>query len=205
MKRKIRKNCGWKQQEIVKKHFDFLNYERHDALEIKLIDSNNFTRDSLKDFRRYQEVKNVYRLQNGNLTLVYNPFTEDWDAARLIEKAEEILSGRYVTYCAYEGNQVVGEIMLIPKPNKGRLIIDSFHVSRDYRHRGIGRALFEAARQEALKMGAHALYASCCSSEETINFYTAMGFRLSSDPIPSLAEAESYDLQMECMIIQEMK
>ena len=174
-------------------------------MEIKLIDSNNFTRDSLKDFRRYQEVKNVYRLQNGNLTLVYNPFTEDWDAARLIEKAEEILSGRYVTYCAYEGNQVVGEIMLIPKPNKGRLIIDSFHVSRDYRRRGIGRALFEVARQEALKMGAHALYASCCSSEETINFYSAMGFRLSSDPIPSLAEAEPYDLQMECMIIQEMQ
>ena len=174
-------------------------------MEIKLIDSNNFTRDSLKDFRRYQEVKNVYRLQNGKLTLVYNPFTEDWDAARLIEKAEEILSGRYVTYCAYEGNHVIGEIMLIPRLNKGRLIIDSFHVSRDYRHRGIGRALFEAARQEALKMGAHALYASCCSSEETINFYTAMGFRLSSDPIPSLAEAEPYDLQMECLIVREMR
>ena len=172
-------------------------------MEIKLVDSNNFTRDSLKGFQRYQEVKNVYRLQNGNLTLVYNPFTEDWDAARLIEKAEEILSRRYVTYCAYEGNQVVGEIMLIPKPNKGRLIIDSFHVSRDDRRRGIGRALFEVARQEALKMGVHALYASCCSSEETINFYSAMGFRLSSDPIPSLAEAEPYDLQMECMLTRE--
>lgn len=182
-----------------------LNYVRCNTLEIKLIDSHNFTRDSLKGFRRYQEVKNIYRLQNGNLTLVYNPFTEDWNAARLIEKAEEILSGQYVTYCAYEGNHVVGEIMLIPKPNKGRLIIDSFHVSKDYRRRGIGRALFEAARQEALKRGAHALYASCCSSEETINFYSAMGFRLSSDPIPSLAEAEPYDLQMECMIIQEMQ
>ena len=29
-----------------------------------------------------------------------------------------------------------------------------------------------------------------------------MGFCLSSDPIPALAEAEPYDLQMECMIIQ---
>ena len=67
-------------------------------MEIQLIDSHNFTRDSLKGFRRYQEVKNVYRLQNGNLTLVFNPFTEDWDAARLTEKAEEILSGQYVTY-----------------------------------------------------------------------------------------------------------
>ena len=174
-------------------------------MEIKLIDHRHFTRDSLKGFQRYQEVKNVYRLQDGHLTLVYNPFTEDWDAARLIEKAEEIRSGQYVTYCAYEENDVVGEIMLIPKLNNGRLIIDSFHVSRDFRRRGIGRALFEAAGQEALERGAHALYASCCSAEETINFYSAMGFRLSSDPIPSLVEAEPYDLQMECMIDKEMQ
>ncbi len=169
-------------------------------IEIKLIDSNHFTRDSLKGFQRHQEVKRVYRLRNGHLTLVDNPFTEDWDAARLIEKAEEILSGRYVTYCAYEGERVVGEIMLIPKLNKGRLIIDSFHVSGDCRRRGIGRALLEAARKEALKRGAHALYASCCSAEETIDFYSAMGFGLSSDPVPSLAEAEPYDLQMECIV-----
>ncbi len=172
-------------------------------MEIKLADRNNFTRDSLKGFRRYQEVQNVYRLQDGDLALVYDPFTEDWDAARLIEKAEEILSGRYVTYCAYEGDRVVGVIMLIPEPDKGRLVIDSFHVSVDHRRRGIGRALLEAARQEALRRGAHAMYASCCSSEETVNFYFAMGFRLSSDPIPFLAEAEPCDLQMECTILSQ--
>ena len=171
-------------------------------MEIKLIDKSNFTRDSLKGFRRYQEVKNVYRLKDGNMTLVCNPFTEDWDAARLLQKAEEILKGKYVTYCAFEKNCVVGEIMLIPRLNKGRLIIESFHVSRDYRRRGIGRSLLEAARQEALKRGAYSLYASCCSAEETINFYSAMGFRLSSDPIPSLVKDEPYDLQMECMIIE---
>lgn len=171
------------------------------SLEIKLVDKNNFSRNSLNDFRRYQEVKNVYRLKDGQLRLVYNPFTEDWDDERRIEKAEEILSGQYVTYCAFEGNRVVGEIMLLPELNKDRLIIDSFHVSSDYRRRGIGRALLDAARQEALKRGAHALYASCCSAEETIRFYTAMGFRLSDDPIASCIEDEPYDLQMECKII----
>ena len=70
------------------------------------------------------------------------------------------------------------------------------HVSSDYRRRGIGRALLDAARQEALKRGAHALYASCCSAEETIRFYTAMGFRLSADPVDSCIEDEPYDLQM---------
>ena len=128
------------------------------SLEIKLADKNNFGRNSLNDFRRYQEVKNVYRLKDGQLRLVYNPFTEDWDDERRIEKAEEILSGQYVTYCAFEGNRVVGEIMLLPRLNKDRLIIDSFHVSSDYRRRGIGRALLDAARQEALKRGGRMLY-----------------------------------------------
>ena len=169
-------------------------------MEIKLADKHNFTYDSLKGFQRYQEVKNVYRLKEGKMILVYNPYTEDWNLARRLQKADDILSGRYVTYCAFEGNCVVGELMLTPQLNKGRLIIDSFHVSTDYRRRGIGRSLLAAARQEALKRGAHALYASCCSSEETINFYSAMGFRLSSDPIPSCVEDEPYDLQMECMI-----
>ncbi len=174
-------------------------------LEIKLADNCNMTVDSLKDFVRYQEVKNVYRLRDGQLTLVYHPFTEDWDAARRREKAKEMLSGQFVTYCAFAENRVVGEIMLIPKLNKGRLIIGSFHVSGDCRRRGIGRSLLEAARQEALKRGAHALYASCCSAEETINFYSAMGFRLSSDPIPSCVENAPYDLQMECSLKEDKK
>lgn len=95
---------------------------------------------------------------------------------------------------------MVGEIMLAPQPNNGRLIIESFHVSGDCRRRGIGRALFEAAKQEARQHGAHALYASCCSAEETIRFYAAMGFRLSPNPISSYAEDDPYDLQMECPI-----
>ena len=71
-------------------------------MDIKLVDNYNFTRDSLKGFQRYQEVKNVYRLQDGKMILVCNPFIEDWDAARLLQKAEEILKGNYVTYCAFE-------------------------------------------------------------------------------------------------------
>lgn len=169
-------------------------------MEIKRIDNGNFDLNSLKDFRRYQEVKNVYRLRDGQLALVHQPFTEDWDTARRAEKAEEILSGRFICYGAFEGSHVIGEIMLLPTLDNGRLLIDSFHVSADHRRQGIGRALLAAARQEALQRGARALYASCCSSEETIRFYTAMGFRLSPDPIPSCVESEPFDLQMECPV-----
>ena len=169
-------------------------------IEIKQADRNNFCETSMDSFDRFQEVQNVWRIENGRFVLHFQPFTETWSLEQRRKKAEEILSGRYVTFCAFDGDTVVGEIMLLPKLNENRLIIDSFHVSCDYRRHGIGRRLVETARDYAKSLGAEALYASCCSSEETVNFYKAMGFRLSEHPIPSCAEAEPFDIQMECRL-----
>ena len=166
-------------------------------IEIKQADRSNFRETSLDSFDRFQAVQNVWRTEDGSLVLKYQPFTETWTPERRREKAGEILSGRYITFCAFEADAVVGEIMLIPELNENRLIIDSFHVSRAYRRRGIGRRLVEAAADYARGRGASALYASCCSAEETVAFYRAMGFRLSEDPIPSRVEEEPFDIQME--------
>lgn len=113
-----------------------------DKIEIKIADRSNFNGFSLDSFDRYQEVRNIYRPENGRLVLKYNPFTETWSPERRREKAAEILSGSFITYCAFSGDGVVGEIMLKPELNEKRLIIDSFHVSRDFRRHGIGRRLF---------------------------------------------------------------
>ena len=169
-------------------------------IEIKQADRNNFCETSLDSFNRFQEVQNIYSLENGKLVLKFHPFTEIWSPERRREKAAEILSGRYITFCAFEGDTVVGEIMLIPELNENRLIIDSFHVSLDYRRRGIGQRLVETAADYAREHGASALYASCCSAEETIDFYRAVGFRLSEHPIKSCVEDEPFDIQMECRL-----
>ena len=166
-------------------------------IEIKQVDRNNFRETSMDSFDRFQEVQNVWRIENGRLVLNFQPFTETWSPKQRRKKAGEILSGRYITFCAYDGDAVVGEIMLIPELNEDRLIIDSFHVSRAYRRRGIGRRLIETAADYARGRGASALYASCSSAEETIAFYKAMGFRLSERPIPSRVEEEPFDIQME--------
>lgn len=166
-------------------------------MEIKLADKSNFTLSSLDAFQRFQTVTRVYRLTGEGLTPVYNPFTEDWSPERRREKAKEILSGRFITHLAFEDGRVVGEIMLVPEPDNGRLIIDSFHVSGECRRRGIGRALLSAAENTAREKGAKALYASACSAEETINFYLAMGFAPADNPIPAYAEDEPCDIQME--------
>lgn len=169
-------------------------------MDIAIIDSHNFNRHSLDSFSRYQTVKNVYRLTDGKLSLVYHPFTEDWSPERKDEKAREILGGGHIVYGAFDGGQVVGCIMLLPQPDRGRMIIDSFHVSAGRRRQGIGRALLAAAKAEAVGHGAKALYVSACSAQETIDFYVAMGFEVSTHPIRSYMDAEPYDIQMECVL-----
>jgi len=169
-------------------------------IEIKQADRNNFCESSMDSFDRFQEVQNVWRLENGRLVLKFQPFTETWSPERRRKKAGEILSGKFITFCAFEKDAVVGEIMLNPELNENRLIIDSFHVSRAYRRHGIGRRLVEAAADYARSRGALALYASCSSAEETIAFYKAMGFRPSEHPIPACVEDEPFDIQMECRL-----
>ena len=80
------------------------------------------------------------------------------------------------------------------------MIVHSFHVSADQRRRGLGRKLFDAAKEEARKHEAAALYISACSSEETINFYLAMGCHLSQSPIPEIVADEPWDIQLECSL-----
>lgn len=166
--------------------------------EIKKTDKTNFGLYSLDDFIRFQNVTFVYRLNSGGFIKQYAPFTEDWTPVRRREKAAEICGGRFITYCAFDNDRVIGEIMLIPELNAGRMIVDSFHVSGDYRRRGIGRLLFNAAKCEATKRHAVSLYISACSSVETIDFYMAMGCRLSGSPIEFYVKDEPCDIQLEC-------
>lgn len=169
-------------------------------MNIELIDRHNFGHGSLDSFSRFQTVKNVYRIIDGELRLVYHPFTETWTPERKKEKTQEILEGKHISYGAFEDRRIVGIIMLFPELDNGRMIIDSFHVSADRRRRGIGRALLAAAKEKAVICGADALYVSACSAQETIDFYSAMGFKVSRYPIRSRVEDEPYDIQMECAL-----
>lgn len=164
---------------------------------IEKADRGNIRIDSMDRFDRYQEVRNVYRLREGELCLVPGPFTEDWDLPRRRAEAEALLSAENVSFCALEEGRVLGAIILIGELNDGRMIADSVHVSREQRRRGIGRMLIRAAKEEAKRRGARALYFSACSAEETIRFYLAMGCRLSPDPIRAYAEKEPWDIQLE--------
>lgn len=174
-----------------------MNEKAPTMITIQKVDKTSFHPDFLDDFSRAQTVTNVYRLRNGQLFLVQHSFTEDWSPARKREKTAEILSGNFITFCAFEYGRVLGCIMLKPELNEGRMVVHSFHVSADQRRRGLGSKLFEAAKAEARDHHAAALYISACSAEETIRFYLAMGCHLSPNPIAAMVEDEPWDIQLE--------
>ncbi len=178
----------------------FEKSERMSAPTIARVTHDNFSYDSMDGFVRTQRVTDVYCKIDGEYRVISHPFTDDWTAERKREMALEMLSDEYITYAAFDADRVVGFVMLAKELNKNRMIVDSFHVSAECRHRGIGRMLFETAKAQGRKYGADKLYFSACSSVETIGFYRAMGCVLSDDIIAEMAEDEPYDLQLECSI-----
>lgn len=169
-------------------------------IRIERAGEENFREDSLDGFDRFLATENEYRLVDGELKLVKAPSAESWTPERRREKAREILAGTHITYCAFDGGRVVGEIMLLPALENGRLVIDSFQVSREYRRRGVGRALLAKAAETARDKKARALYASARAAEATIGFYLAMGFCPSEDPIASYVRENPGDIPMECAL-----
>ena len=169
-------------------------------IRIELLSTENFKLDSWDNYSRKQDVKKVYRKQNGEFILVDCAYTEDWDMEKRHSVAKTISGNDYITYLALENEEVVGFIGLKRDLINSYMILDMMQVSAECRGQGMGRKLFDAGKEEARKAGAEALYISACSSEETIAFYKAMGAELTDCPIKEIAEEEPYDLQMICYV-----
>lgn len=155
---------------------------------------------NLDDFDRTQEVKRVYVNENGRLRLKDQVWTMDWSLEHKREVAANLLSHENISYVAYEADRVVGFVSVLKKLVGCRMVLDIIQVDHAFRGMGIGRKLFELAVAEAKKAGAKELYISACCSEETVNFYKAMGAVVTNDSIPEIAEAEPYDVQMVCSL-----
>lgn len=166
----------------------------------ELLTTENFKLNSLDNYQRKQDVKKVYRKQNGEYTLVDCVYTEDWDMPKRRAVAKDISGDDCITYLALENQEVIGFIGLKKDLVGHYMILDLMQVSSAYRGQGIGRKLFDLGKKEARMAGAEALYISACSSEETIEFYKAMGAEITDCPIKEIAENEPYDLQMVCSV-----
>ena len=151
---------------------------------------------NLDDFDRSQEVNRVYINENGKLLLKDQIWTMDWSLEHKRKVAANLKSDDCIAYAVWENEKIIGFVSVVKKLAGCRMVLDMIQVDRAFRGQGIGRQLFDLAVAEARNAGAQELYISACCSEETVNFYKAMGAKVTDELIPEIAEAEPYDIQM---------
>ena len=160
------------------------------------VENANVSHIDLDEFDRCQKVNRVYIKKQGSYVLEDQPGIMDWSLDKKRAVAKDLLDSSYISYLALEDGRVIGFVSVVKALRDNRMIFDVIQVDRAYRHRGIGRMLWEKAVAEARAFGAKELYISACPAEETIAFYSAMGADITDAPITSIAEEEPDDLQM---------
>ncbi|MGN0634079.1 MAG: GNAT family N-acetyltransferase [Oscillospiraceae bacterium] len=175
---------------------------------VKLTDEN-FSVNSLDDFIRYQEIKECWRLIDGEWKLVANEFIEDWDLNKRREIAASIcdhLGSQRTAYGAFLNDRIVGFAVISHRlfGSEGQYSeLELLQVSQPFRRMGIGKRLFGEICREASLLGAKKLYISAHSSKESQAAYRKLGCVDAIEINREIAENEPFDVQMEYVLTSE--
>lgn len=159
-----------------------------------------------KDFTRRQVVTDCLRKENDKWVIKSDPFIDDWSEEDykflIICLKNTVKTGGFVYGAFYEGT-LKGFVSVeadIFDEEQGYMDLSSIHVSEDMRGKGIGKALFLAAKEWAKKNGAKKLYISAHSAVESQAFYKKMGCVEAEVYNMEHAEKEPFDCQLECKL-----
>ena len=160
--------------------------------------------EKLRKIDRSEIITHIYHYVNGKLLLreeYYNLL--GWDQTELnnLLKRLYIIFDRGGTfYGAFNNSSMIGLVSLNNQfigKNKDQLQIVSLHVSKNFRKKGIGKALFDIAKEKAKKLGAKKLYISATPSKNTVEFYMQLGCKLAKEINKELFELEPEDIHLE--------
>ena len=156
---------------------------------------------------RSEVVDNIYCFERGKLELRPDHCDiEGWppgEAEKYTPLLIECFDRGGWFYGLFDGRSMIGAVILEAKfigQHKDRLQLKFLHVSRACRRRGLGRRLFELAREEACKRGAKRLYISATPSENTVDFYRRLGCVVAQEADPELFTLEPDDIHLESEI-----
>ena len=159
--------------------------------------------DSFLDgYRRYQETKRCWFSENGVPVLKDHFYVWDWDAVKkryMIEHLR-VCARKNTAFGAFCGDRLAGFAALGDSfygSQNQYLNLPMLQVSADFRHKGVGRRLFEMIAGEAKAKGAEKLYISANNSEESQAFYRAVGCVDAEEVDKKQAEREPFDCQLE--------
>ena len=175
-------------------------------IEYKKLVEDEINRELFSHFIRHQTVVKCWRRDNGEWVIKDAPFIDDWSEAdykRLISCLKNTVATGGFVYAAFHDYTLKGFVSVEPELFGGEheyIDLSSIHVSEDMRGKGIGTALFLAAKDWAKARGAKKLYISAHSAVESQAFYHKMGCVEAALYNQSHVDAEPYDCQLECKV-----
>ena len=179
---------------------------KSECLKYKNLTAEDIAPSFLDGFERRQEVMLCYRRGEKGWEVRPDPFTDDWteeERASVVKALQETAkSGGFVQAAFFEGRPV-GFAAVCKQPlGKKREYLDlsELHVSREWRRRGVGRRLFQAAAAWAKEHGAEKLYISAHSAVETQVFYRSLGCTDAVWEDKRHVEREPFDCQLEYIL-----
>ena len=173
-------------------------------IEYRAVCENEICRELFRGFVRHQQVTKCWRKENGQWLIKDIAFTDDWsekDYETLVTCLKHTVSTGGFVYAAFEKGVLKGFTSVEPELFGGEqkyLDLSCIHVSEDMRGRGIGKALFLAAKDWARQHGGRKLYISAHSAVESQAFYKAMGCVEAQEYNRKHVEEEPCDCQLEC-------
>jgi ribosomal protein S18 acetylase RimI-like enzyme len=174
-------------------------------IEFKELSFNDINGNLLGNFNRYQKVSKYWYNENGNWALIEGEYIVDWDNDKKIMIINDIFANilkenKGYIFGAYDGQKLIGFSVLMNKKfgiNGQYIQLKFLHVSNGYRHKGIGKILFNLCVERSKKIGIKKIYISANDSEETQKFYLGIGCKDAEEINLKLFEEEPYDRQME--------
>ena len=177
-----------------------------DNIKFERINSKNFDINSLDTYNRYQETEVNLRLVNGQYLYKNEPFIETWDNVQLHETANEVIKAvrqGSIGFIAKYQEKIIGFTYLGTNylgNEKQYIELIMFHVTKEYRNKGIGKKLFKLICGEAKKLPAKKLYISANSAKETQEVYKALGCVFAEEVQEKILDYNPYDVQLEYIL-----
>lgn len=175
-------------------------------LEYRDITLEELNMDLFSDFIRRQVVTKVWRRENDEWVIKEEPFIDDWsqeDYAFGIFCIRNTVKTGGLLYGAFSDGKLKGFVSVESELFGGEqkyLDLTSIHVSADMRGNGIGRQLFQKAKEWAKAHSAEKLYISSHSAVESQAFYKSMGCVEAELYNKEHIEKEPFDIQLECLL-----
>ncbi len=174
------------------------------------IDYRQLSRSELQllmQIDRTEVIERIFHIRDGSLALEdQHCEVADWskrEKSDRIKRLQALYDRGATAFGAFSAGTLVGMAILEHRQMIGRegcLNLDGLWVSHGFRHQGIATSLMSMVRERARQLGARRLYVSATPSENTIGFYSRIGFSMAKNPDVEMYRREPEDIHMEMAI-----